>query len=135
MATSKTLQPTNVTIQIPAMTDQPDASVFSNCIDKEADAINELNSQLGQVKMQASYGTASTGSVTLPVPLAGRYCILFFAANMVGIVKYDQSQTMYIMGDVPTGWTITDNKDNDRTMTITRSNGSNFSWGLISMVG
>lgn len=47
MATSKTLAPTNVTISIPAMTDAPDASVFSNCVDKEADAINALNSQLG----------------------------------------------------------------------------------------
>lgn len=46
MATSKTLAPTNVTISIPAMTDQPDASVFSNCVDKEADAINALNSKL-----------------------------------------------------------------------------------------
>lgn len=46
MATSKTLAPTNVTISIPAMTDAPDASVFSNCVDKEADAINALNSQL-----------------------------------------------------------------------------------------
>lgn len=46
MATSKTLTPTNETIQIPAMTDAPDASVFSNCIDKEADAINALNSNI-----------------------------------------------------------------------------------------
>lgn len=45
MATSKTLAPTNVTISIPAMTDAPNASVLSNCIDKEADAINALNSQ------------------------------------------------------------------------------------------
>lgn len=49
MATSKTLAPTNVTISIPAMTDQPDASVFSNCVDKEADAINALNSKLTTV--------------------------------------------------------------------------------------
>lgn len=42
MASSKTLTPTNVTISIPAMTDRPDASVFSNCVDKEADAINTL---------------------------------------------------------------------------------------------
>ena len=46
MATSKTLNPTNVSISIPALGDAPDASVFSNCIDKEADAINALNSQL-----------------------------------------------------------------------------------------
>ena len=44
MATNKTLNPTGVTIAIPAMADKPDASVFSNCIDKEADAINTLNS-------------------------------------------------------------------------------------------
>lgn len=46
MATSKTLTPTNVTISIPEMTDSPDASVFSNCVDKEADAINSLNSKI-----------------------------------------------------------------------------------------
>ena len=46
MASSKTLTPTNVTISIPAMTDVPDASVFSNCVDKEADAINALNSKM-----------------------------------------------------------------------------------------
>ena len=46
MATNKTLTPTNVTIAIPAMADKPDASVFSNCIDKEADAINTLNSKI-----------------------------------------------------------------------------------------
>jgi len=47
MATSKTLTPTNQTISIPALGDAPDASVFSNCIEKEADAINTLNSQIG----------------------------------------------------------------------------------------
>lgn len=51
MATSKTLTPTNVTISIPAMTDSPDASVFSNCVDKEADAINALNSKITNSNM------------------------------------------------------------------------------------
>ena len=46
MATSKTLAPTGVTIQIPAMTDVPDQSVNSNCIDKLGDAVNTLNSQI-----------------------------------------------------------------------------------------
>ena len=50
MATSKTLAPTNVTISIPAMTDAPNASVLSNCIDKEADAINALNSQIKKIQ-------------------------------------------------------------------------------------
>ena len=46
MATSKTLTPTNVTIQIPAFADKPDQRVNSNCIDKEADAINALSDQI-----------------------------------------------------------------------------------------
>ena len=46
MATTKHLDPTNVDISIPAMTDQPNASVFSNCVDKEADAINALNTKI-----------------------------------------------------------------------------------------
>ena len=47
MATTKTLRPTNVTISIPEFTDQPDQRVNSNCIDKEADAINTLSEQIG----------------------------------------------------------------------------------------
>lgn len=49
MATSKTLTPTNVTIQIPEFTDQPDQRVNSNCIDKEADAINALNTNMANL--------------------------------------------------------------------------------------
>ena len=52
MATSKTLAPTNVTISIPAMTDQPNASVLANCADKEADAINALNSQISTITQE-----------------------------------------------------------------------------------
>lgn len=69
MATSKTLAPTNVTISIPAMTDAPNASVLANCADKEADAINALNSQLastsgGVPKRQAGV-IAAGGSATI----------------------------------------------------------------------
>lgn len=46
MATSKLLKPTNVTISIPEFTDQPDQRVNSNCIDKEADAINSLSEHI-----------------------------------------------------------------------------------------
>lgn len=75
MATSKTLNPTNVTISIPAMSDVPDAAVFSNCVDKEADAINTLNTKastydLGSktiATMQSTFvtywGTMSDGDV------------------------------------------------------------------------
>ena len=61
MATSKTLAPTNVTISIPAMTDAPNASVLSNCIDKEADAINTLNSQLGGLQIIQLTKSVSSG--------------------------------------------------------------------------
>lgn len=63
MATSKTLSPTNVTISIPAMGDQPDASVFSNCIDKEADAINTLNSQITNVVVDSFSSFSALGTV------------------------------------------------------------------------
>ena len=72
MATSKTLAPTNVTISIPAMTDAPNASVLSNCIDKEADAINTLNSQLaskittGTMVVACSAGKTQISYANLP---------------------------------------------------------------------
>ncbi len=50
MATSKVLAPTGVAIQIPEFTDKPDQRVNSNCIDKEADAINALNSNIANLK-------------------------------------------------------------------------------------
>lgn len=59
MATSKTLTPTNVTISIPAFTDQPDQRVTSNCIDKEADAINVLSRMIG-----GTYNTTATVTAT-----------------------------------------------------------------------
>lgn len=54
MATSKTLTPTNVTIQIPDFTDRPDQRVTNNCVDKEADAINALNGKINTLIVGAS---------------------------------------------------------------------------------
>ena len=62
MATSKTLKPTNVTISIPAFTDQPDQRVISNCIDEEADAINALNT-----KVQARNATGIVTCASLKI--------------------------------------------------------------------
>ena len=79
MATSKTLAPTNVTIQIPAMTDTPDASVFSNCVDKEADAINALNSKikdfvsLGQFSASASAAETKIQDCIDKITTNGKY--------------------------------------------------------------
>ena len=44
--TTKTLAPTNQTITIPDMTERPNASVLTDAISKEADAINALNSNI-----------------------------------------------------------------------------------------
>ena len=55
MATSKTLTPTNVTIQIPEFTDQPDQRVNSNCLDKEADAINALDTDIAKINNVQTY--------------------------------------------------------------------------------
>lgn len=86
MATSKTLTPTNVTIQIPEFTDQPDQRVNSNCIDKEADAINALNGNI-EINDYSSQVTA-TGSYYNSIMLkkAGNVKMLvltIFAGNTV----------------------------------------------------
>ena len=46
MATNKTINPTNVTVQIPAMADKPNQSVTSNCIDKTIDGVNALDKKM-----------------------------------------------------------------------------------------
>ena len=80
MATSKTLAPTNVTISIPEMTDAPNASVLANCADKEADAINALNSQIStptEVTLTAGSGiTVPTGGIKCHK--VGRVCFVTF---------------------------------------------------------
>ena len=68
MAISKTLTPTNVTIQIPDFTDRPDQRANSNCIDKEADAINALNTQIANLiktTNAVSVTTNASGTVVL----------------------------------------------------------------------
>lgn len=70
MATNKTIDVTNVTVQIPGMTDKPNQSVNSNCIDKIIDGLNALNSKL-TVKVESvsgttdSYSAINTGVTTL----------------------------------------------------------------------
>jgi len=71
MATSKILTPTNVTIQIPEFTDQPDQRVNTNCIDKEADAINALKTSLdtlsGKIKYKRIFNSSkvTSGDISL----------------------------------------------------------------------
>ena len=70
MATSKTLTPTNVVIQIPDFTEKPDQRVNSNCIDKIADAVNTLNSKIPKYAIktvEAGSGTTAMKTVTTSI--------------------------------------------------------------------
>lgn len=97
MATSKLLKPTNVTISIPEFTDQPDQRVNSNCIDKEADAINTLSEQIGNLFTNISNNKTDVASTT---SLAYTGCSVTIPANkyfmlQAGIV-YMQNQPLEI---------------------------------------
>lgn len=74
MATSKLIKPTNVTVSIPAFTDQPDQRVNSNCIDKSIDGINTLSDQI------ANSTTSYTGYV---VEKFGKMTIVQFNGGSV----------------------------------------------------
>lgn len=71
MATSKLIKPTNVTVSIPAFTDQPDQRVNSNCIDKSIDGINTLSDQIGNMIVYVQTSSAVTkngGTATISYP-------------------------------------------------------------------
>lgn len=76
MATSKTLKPTNETISIPEMTDAPNASVFSNCISKSADAINALTDKVANITCLGSFEASQLGSPsTLSAAISALYAL------------------------------------------------------------
>lgn len=91
MATNKTLAPTNETIAIPAMSDKPDASVFSNCIDKTADAINALNSKIATYPTFKAFQIAANSSITLNISGSGRCVITAISGGNAG-----NARNMYI---------------------------------------
>ena len=74
MATSKTLKPTNVTIQIPAFADKPDQRLNSNCLDKEADAINALSDNKANLVQRTIEANAT---LTLTFSAYATYAIFF----------------------------------------------------------
>ena len=101
MATNKTLTPTNVTIQIPDFTDRPDQRVTNNCIDKEADAINALNSNVTSLLPLVIHGLWKSGQ-NLTIPAGGTYSTIIFVGYMQGhgnisllIVKNGNTVTTY----------------------------------------
>lgn len=91
MATSKTLTPTNVTIQIPAMSDAPNASVFANCVDKLADAINALG-----FKSLTASKASGVSSITIGARRCGRVCIVS------GTMDFDSAPQAWTNYDVAT---------------------------------
>ena len=98
MATSKTLAPTNVTISIPAMADAPDASVFSNCVDKEADAINALNSQIT---------TTAVSDLTLTNVASGGHVYAWKAGSVVTLTfdfTVSTAATTLTLTTLPSGY-------------------------------
>ena len=125
MATSKTLTPTNVTIQIPAMADLPDASVFSNCVDKLGDAVNALNSKL------TGYSIYNIGTINFPtgftIPSNSRHLLIingpyYSRGRAVIIVSANTSGAVYAIkvgGDENVSIATDTN-----TLTLSDSNGS-----------
>ena len=80
MATSKLLKPTNVTISIPEFTDQPDQRVNSNCIDKEADAINSLSEHLANT-CYADHSSGTSYTIPLTGYTSGNYWVALMYAQ------------------------------------------------------
>lgn len=83
MATNKTLAPTGVTVQVPAMSDPPSMAVPANAIDKTIDAVNALNSQLATVSKlnQYSKSTGSTAGNLIFETSENRYNALVFLVD------------------------------------------------------
>ena len=97
MATNKTLNPTGVTIAIPAMADKPDASVFSNCIDKEADAINTLNRNFGDCTIAKASVNAGEFTINISVDSGKRVWLIFGASNVtpfMAVVTINSAHTI-----------------------------------------
>lgn len=80
MATTKTIQPTGTTITIPAMSDRPDASVFSTDVERITDAANALNSNV-ETKLNNYSGTHTISLLND----TGFICLEFRNTNVTGM--------------------------------------------------
>lgn len=132
MATNKTIAPTNVTVQIPQMTDTPDMAVPANAIDKTIDAVNALNSQLGKMTVHG-VATASGGTCNITAIKNGEFILLFYAGHMTSIFLGGSSTSIYTGGDDPTQYGFTLAR-NDKVFTLTRSNGNDFQYAWLEII-
>ena len=129
MATSKTLAPTNVTISIPAMTDAPNASVLANCADKEADAINALNSQSAK---KAEKRIAAGESAVFTFSNYQTAALIFCASGNTNATLYIYSNGYMAPVATDTDVTVTLSQDY-KTVTVTNASSSRvFHVGCVS---
>ena len=130
MATSKTLAPTNVTISIPAMTDQPNASVLANCADKEADAINALNSQIdSKIGVIDSVTIAGGGNTSFTLPSDGVYLMAGYGsvgalANCVFLIGGYATASRCSVVNLTGNQTVTIDSSNTSALTFIATNGN-----------
>lgn len=116
MATSKTLTPTNVTIQIPAFTDKPDQRLNSNCIDKEADAINELSNKLARQQITVTKATGISTHGTYAYKTGKVVCVEGYVLVPAGTYT-DSDALVYI--DATPNYTVFFFDSKGRIMKIT----------------
>lgn len=103
MATNKTIAPTNVTVQIPAMTDAPDMAVPANAIDKAIDGINSLNSQLTNRRSKGTFTSQYQPGVYGFVTTSATLCQLFIPMNFEVGVSSISITAITIALRIPTG--------------------------------
>ena len=82
MATNKTINPTNVTVQIPAMADKPNQATNSNCLDKIIDGVNAVDSKINTTTSRgvAPLITASTNNSNYTIN-TGEYFVVVDGTN------------------------------------------------------
>ena len=118
--TTKTLTPTNQTVTLPDMTERPNASVLVDGISKEADAINALNSKIGNLiykgyiinletltldkSFRLIFITRFAGGATLSAIYASEA-----ATNFGTIVDNFSSGNLTVSYSATDGWTIKNN--------------------------
>lgn len=82
---------------------------------------------MAKVKTNAIFGTAPSGTVDISITYS-RHSMLFYANHMVSFIKFPDSG-LFTIGDLDSGFTLTDNNNN--TLTLTRKNGAQFAYTLV----
>lgn len=116
--TTKTLTPTNQTVTLPDMTERPDASVLVTDISREADAINAIASQIGDLGMTYLGQIPTTGG-TFTVGNNSRIMLVSFFNNTNGVCL------MHVYSSSGGAVSIFDYTSKSHTMLTFSSSGNN----------